>query len=617
MSNLPNFSAYQTIKELGNNLQGGRVVYLAKQINSGALVVIKQFQFAKSQTWSGFKQTERERDILRDLRHKGIPSYLDSFETDDGFCIVQEYKEAQPLSTPRSFNPDQVKDIAVQLLEILVYLQSRIPTVIHRDIKPENILVDGVLNVYLIDFGFARIGGGEVAMSSVAAGTFGFMAPEQIYNKGLTEATDLYGLGATLICLLTSTKSRNMDALSNEDGRISFKHLVPKLSLRFIEWLEKMTAPRLIDRYPNAENALKALKPLYVMRFPSLEVDKSSLEFKATTLGEKLTQTITLSNSIPETILEGRWEVEPHPNDPPHTPDSHSWISFSPKQFKDNQRECQIIVDTSKLIAQGRGTRNVLLHTNAVPEVYTFPISIVTAPLPLEVKKIPYLACGLSLATSIPFGSFIILVFSNASKWLGDGGLSFAWSFGWVLVSISGLIGGFIGILISGLIGAYNNNILRFLCVFSGAMMGASIGASQLTGNSTVIPSSVLFGSVASFWIWLFAVFVAIGSITSYLKIPEAERCHKNFLYTLLCFTIFFGISLGACLQTGLLSNPYLIYFFTKKMLLPISYNLLLTTLISGSLLVLTLGVALLVLPFQHRRSVANYRKREEHLIKP
>jgi len=176
MSNLPNFSAYQTIKELGNNLQGGRVVYLAKQINSGALVVIKQFQFAKSQTWSGFKQTERERDILKDLRHKGIPSYLDSFETDDGFCIVQEYKEAQPLSTPRSFNPDQVKDIAVQLLEILVYLQSRIPTVIHRDIKPENILVDGVLNVYLIDFGFARIGGGEVAMSSVAAGTFGFMA---------------------------------------------------------------------------------------------------------------------------------------------------------------------------------------------------------------------------------------------------------------------------------------------------------------------------------------------------------------------------------------------------------------------------------------------------------
>ncbi|MFN5472646.1 MAG: hypothetical protein ACK5CR_11660, partial [Pseudanabaena sp.] len=161
------------------------------------------------------------------------------------------------------------------------------------------------------------------------------------------------------------------------------------------------------------------------------------------------------------------------------------------------------------------------------------------------------------------------------------------------------------------------NNILYFLCLFFGAIIGASIGASQLTGNSTVIPSSVLFGSVASFWIWLFALFAAIRSITSYLEIPEAERCHKNFLYTLLCFTIFFGISLGACWQTGLLSNPYLIYFFTKKMLLPISYNLVLTTLISGSLLVLTLGFALLVLPFQHRRSVANYRKREEHLIKP
>jgi serine/threonine protein kinase len=50
-------------------------------------------------------------------------------------------------------------------------------------------------------------------MSSVAAGTFGFMAPEQMYNKGLTEATDLYGLGAMLIALLTQTKSSRMDAL--------------------------------------------------------------------------------------------------------------------------------------------------------------------------------------------------------------------------------------------------------------------------------------------------------------------------------------------------------------------------------------------------------------------
>lgn len=182
--------------------------------------------------------------------------------------MVQEYKEAQPLSVPRSFAPDEIKRIAVSILEILIYLQSRIPPVIHQDIKPENILVDNQLNVYLVDFGFARIGSGEVASSSVVAGTFGFMAPEQLYNRQLSEATDLYGLGATLICLLTGTKSTAMHTLIDDDGRIAFKPLVPKLSLRFIDCLEKMVQPKQKDRFPNADVALEALKPLYVIRLP-------------------------------------------------------------------------------------------------------------------------------------------------------------------------------------------------------------------------------------------------------------------------------------------------------------------------------------------------------------
>jgi len=64
----------------------------------------------------------------------------------------------------------------------------------HRDIKPENVLVDRQeeLKVYLVDFGFAHIGSGEVAASSVVKGTLGFMPPEQMFNRQLTEASDLY-----------------------------------------------------------------------------------------------------------------------------------------------------------------------------------------------------------------------------------------------------------------------------------------------------------------------------------------------------------------------------------------------------------------------------------------
>ncbi|WP_439345041.1 protein kinase domain-containing protein [Vacuolonema iberomarrocanum] len=46
------------------------------------------------------------------------------------------------LSKSQSFDPEQIRQIAVSVLDILVYLQNRIPAVIHRDIKPDNILID-------------------------------------------------------------------------------------------------------------------------------------------------------------------------------------------------------------------------------------------------------------------------------------------------------------------------------------------------------------------------------------------------------------------------------------------------------------------------------------------
>jgi serine/threonine protein kinase len=392
MNNLPDFSAYgyQTIRQLGLNAAGGRVVYLATDSQTQRQVAIKQFQFAKGAAWSEFKAIEQEVKVLQGLNHKGIPHHVGSFETDDSYCIVQEYKNAQPLSTPRSFDPDQVKQIAVSVLEILVYLQNHVPPIIHRDIKPENVVIDEQLNVYLIDFGLARAAGATTA-SSMAAGTFGFMAPEQIYNKDLSEATDLYGLGATLIALLTGTKSTAMDTLIDEDSKIAFQDRVPKLSLRFIDWLEKMVAPKLKDRYPNAETALAELQPLYVTRFPSVEFSQTSLEYISTRLGERLTQATLIINSTPETVLEGKWSVAPHPNDPPHSPDSHAWISFSPKEFKSNGIDCRITVDTSKLTAQASGARSLVLSTNSVPETHALALNITTAPLPFDVKKLPYL----------------------------------------------------------------------------------------------------------------------------------------------------------------------------------------------------------------------------------
>ncbi|MEG4210827.1 serine/threonine-protein kinase [Microcoleus sp. S13_B4] len=385
MNAFPDFSThgYQIEKELGHNSIGGRVTYLAKNTNTKKLIVIKQFQFAQlGASWTEYEAYEQEIKVLQNLDFPGIPRYLDSFQTDSGFCMVQEYKNAES-AVARTFSPPDIKQIAIATLEILVDLQSQKPPIIHRDIKPENLLIDDELNVYLVDFGFARIGGGNIAASSVVKGTMGFMPPEQMFNRQLTEASDLYGLGATLICLLTGIKSGEIGNLIDENYSIHFRHLVPPLQRGWMNWLERMVAPRIQDRYQSAADALAALESLDVSSLPKVRIERDTLEFAATEYGETITQTIAISNPIPDTMLCGRWEVAPHPNDPPHTPYDHPWISFEPQKFESNNFDVKILVDTKQLLASQAYERYIIFHTNSEPDTYQLKIKVTTALLPI------------------------------------------------------------------------------------------------------------------------------------------------------------------------------------------------------------------------------------------
>ncbi|MEQ8956317.1 MAG: serine/threonine-protein kinase [Coleofasciculus sp. C2-GNP5-27] len=256
---------YRIVKELGHNWASGRITYLAERIETQLLVVIKQFQFATIQSnWSDYKSVQQEIEWLRQLNHPSIPRYLESFETSNGCCLVQEYKNALSLAHYHHLTLLEIKQIALGVLDVLVYLQQQNPPLIHRDIKPENILVSrqGSLKIYLVDFGFARTESETMTVSSMVKGTLGFMPPEQVFNCQLTAASDLYSLGATLICLLTETKSAEIGNLIDESFHFNFKSHISKLNPQFVGWLSKMVAPNLNDRFDNAAVALEALKPI-------------------------------------------------------------------------------------------------------------------------------------------------------------------------------------------------------------------------------------------------------------------------------------------------------------------------------------------------------------------
>jgi serine/threonine protein kinase len=579
---------YQAIRELGHNRAGGRVTYLASDTTTGQPVVIKQFQFAQSgSSWSGFKTYEREIQMMQKLNHPGIPHYLNSFETSKGFCIVQEYKDAQSLAVPRSFDASQIKQIAVSVLEILLYLQNQTPSIIHRDIKPENILVDDHLNVYLVDFGFARISGGQVAMSTVAAGTFGFMAPEQLYNRELSLATDLYGLGATLICLLAGIKSTAIDTLIDEDGRLAFQSLVPQLSLTFIDWLERMVQPNKKDRYSSAAKALAALQPLHLSSIPEVQLSQSSLEFKATKLGQKLTQTIRIKNSLPNSVKEGILEVAPHPNDPPHTPNSHAWISFNPARFERTQADCKITVNTSELMTAQTYERKIFLHTNSVPEInYSFTIKVRTAPLPkVNNKQLDNFLTWLfvvSLIEAMTFVSNVASVRIAAGVIVFVAGQVFGRRSSWADVKFASLCQGIAGVVLAAkafsLLTAYLDGDVVNLTTTS-----VALSVTMLVGLAAI--AGIILGTKDS-------VTMPQTSVWKHLK----TEFGTIMAVAILLLTVTLGISLGIGLKLGLL-NPFVIS----------------TILATG----LPLVWIIIYLPKERLRLITKYRKSEQYLIKP
>ncbi|GAB1537688.1 hypothetical protein NUACC21_03380 [Scytonema sp. NUACC21] len=610
MSSNPDCSAqgYQITSELGRNREGGRITWLASQLKTGQQVVLKQFCFAVAgSSWSAFNAYDREIQVLQGLNHKGIPRYLGAFSTNDGFCLVQQYINGLSLAVPRSFDPYEIKQIAISILEILVYLQNRIPCVIHRDIKPENILVDNELNVYLIDFGFARIGSQEVSGSSVFKGTPGFIPPEQLRKP--TEASDLYGLGATIVCLLTNTPSTAIVELTDEDDPylIHFKHLLPRLNVGFLNWLEKMVHPRLKNRFANAEMALNALKPLEITLTPNsfkqtlspssispaslknhhclvpkIEISPTVVNFRANSLGERLMQSVSIHDPESETQLDVKWEAVPHPHDPPQTADYYPWISVTPMRFARNYAHLQVWVNTSKLLPDKLYERQLLLHINSSPQTHTLTVKVRTASLSVARRKLPYAGLiWLGLATNVA-----AIALTWAANVFGNIPIIFAMYgavFGFARGVKTGRIVGFVKEVTCGTV--------------AGVVAGATSGIiARACGLRAIAPSLVCVA-------FLIGTVVGIPMGNTLVKVIDAVACNtvnrgftKGFTTVLIILTLATGTSLGSGFVVGFL-NPYILWAVAA------------TALPLATLLVLPL--------FQYLRLVTKYRSGGEGLIKP
>jgi hypothetical protein len=252
---------YRVVRTLGEGSSG--ITYEAEALVDGRRLAIKQLAVAGLGDWKRLELLEREAGAIGHLHHPRIPALVELLragaETPCCYLVralVPGRSLAELVRDGWRVAPGELVSIAEQVLDTLIYLQGLRPAVVHRDIKPQNLIRDEGGAVHLVDFGaVASPSRSNTLGGTTVVGTYGFMAPEQFHGKA-SLATDLYGLGATLLFLLTH---RSPADLPQRKLRVEFRSQVT-LAPPLARWLERMLEPAPEDRFPAAADALAALR---------------------------------------------------------------------------------------------------------------------------------------------------------------------------------------------------------------------------------------------------------------------------------------------------------------------------------------------------------------------
>lgn len=169
---------------------------------------------------------ERELEAMGEIKHRNIVT-LHGYYTSPHYNLL--IYELMPNGSLDAYLYGRLKNkkqldwssrykIALGAARGIAYLHHDcIPHIIHRDIKSSNILLDENIEARVSDFGLATfMEPNKTHVSTIVAGTFGYLAPEYFDTGKATAKGDVYSFGVVLLELLTGKKP--MDEAFLEEG---------------------------------------------------------------------------------------------------------------------------------------------------------------------------------------------------------------------------------------------------------------------------------------------------------------------------------------------------------------------------------------------------------------
>ncbi|XP_051115168.1 receptor-like serine/threonine-protein kinase At1g78530 isoform X2 [Andrographis paniculata] len=161
---------------------------------------------------------ERELAAMGDIKHRNIVALHGYYTAPQYNLLIYELMPAGSLYAllhgTNSMGNKMVLDwpmrrrIAIGAARGIAYLHHDcIPHIIHRDIKSSNILLDHKMEARVSDFGLATLlEPDKTHVSTLVAGTLGYLAPEYYETGKATAKGDVYSYGVVLLELLTGKK---------------------------------------------------------------------------------------------------------------------------------------------------------------------------------------------------------------------------------------------------------------------------------------------------------------------------------------------------------------------------------------------------------------------------
>ncbi len=199
---------YRIIGQVG---QGGMAtVYKAYQPSMDRNVAIKVLPMQLASSPEFVQRFKQEARTIARLEHPHILPVFDYGESDGTAYFVMRYLDAGTLKdrmqAGRPLSLNEIDRIFTQLTDALSYAHAH--GVVHRDLKPANALIDSEGNLFLTDFGIAKIlesASPRLTQTDAIMGTPAYISPEQAQSRPVDQRSDIYSLGIILYEMVTGS----------------------------------------------------------------------------------------------------------------------------------------------------------------------------------------------------------------------------------------------------------------------------------------------------------------------------------------------------------------------------------------------------------------------------